>query len=60
MKLRYVPEEDEQGKDTSHWEASSESGNYTETGHDPLTAVTRLTLVLEIAAGEDREGSFRY
>lgn len=60
MKLKYVPEEDEQGRDTSHWEASTESGNYTETGYDPLTAVTRLTLLLEIAANEETEGRFRY
>lgn len=53
MKLRYVPEEDAMGRDTSHWEASTEGGNYVETGHDPITAVTRLTLLLEIAAGED-------
>lgn len=47
MKLRYVFEEDEVGRDTSHWEASTDNGNFVETGPDPLTAVTRLTLSME-------------
>jgi hypothetical protein len=60
MKLKYIVEENELGQDTSHWMASSESGNYEETGPDPLTAVTRLALLLEIAAQEDNEPRYRY
>lgn len=49
MKLRYIYEVDELERDVSYWEASTENGNFSETGHDPLTAVTRLTVALEFA-----------
>lgn len=60
MKLRFINEEDAMGRDTSHWVASTERGSFEAEGPDPLTAVTRLNLLLEIEAGEDVEGNYRY